>query len=218
MKWSQPNQSVKWTPNPLRVFGSLRAAHSGAPYLRRWAAIMTARLERYFQRGNPMKRSAIVIGVVLIAGCGGGSDGGNASFQCAFVGGSAVAGMSAGGSANVQAAVDRSLSTFATVRGVADGEVIANGNGTVSGGGNAGLFVTPPEGTTAAEVIVTTRMGTDDVETATGPTLDITSVTGTPATTYIGFDTTMAYNSIQFQFTTGGEYLIYEFCHSANLN
>ena len=32
------NQSVKWTPNPLRVFGSLRAAHSGAPYLKRWAS------------------------------------------------------------------------------------------------------------------------------------------------------------------------------------
>ena len=33
-----PNQSVKWTPNPLRVFGSLRAARSGAPYLKRWVA------------------------------------------------------------------------------------------------------------------------------------------------------------------------------------
>ncbi len=30
-----PNQSVKWTPNPLRVFGPLRAAHSGAAYLKR---------------------------------------------------------------------------------------------------------------------------------------------------------------------------------------
>ncbi|MEN8822472.1 MAG: hypothetical protein ABF271_15350, partial [Abyssibacter sp.] len=48
--------------------------------------------------------------------------------------------------------------------------------------------------------------------------LNLTSVTGTPATTYIGFDTTMAYDEIQFRFTTGGEYLIYEFCHSANVN
>jgi len=30
--------SVKRTPNTLRVFGSLRAAHSGAPYFKRWAS------------------------------------------------------------------------------------------------------------------------------------------------------------------------------------
>ncbi len=111
-----------------------------------------------------------ILVVAVLAACGGGSDGGNASFQCAFVGGSAISGMSVGGSANVQAAVDRNLSSFATVSGVADGEVIAGGDAIVSGGGNAGLFVTPPEGTTAAEVIVTTRMGNNDVETATGPT------------------------------------------------
>ncbi len=31
----QPNKSVKWTPNPLRVFGSLRPSGSSAPYLKR---------------------------------------------------------------------------------------------------------------------------------------------------------------------------------------
>jgi len=30
--------SVKRTPNPLRVFGPLRAAHSGAAYLKRWVS------------------------------------------------------------------------------------------------------------------------------------------------------------------------------------
>ena len=35
MPAQQPNQSVKRTPNPLRVFGSHRAARSGAPYLKR---------------------------------------------------------------------------------------------------------------------------------------------------------------------------------------
>lgn len=165
-----------------------------------------------------MKRISAVVGVLLVVGCGGGSDGGNGIFQCAFVGGTAIAGMSVGGSTNEQDAVDGNLSTFATISGPADGEMIAGGSRTVSGGGNAGLFVTPPDRVTAAEIIVNTRMGTDIVETATGPALEITSVSGTPASNYVGFDTTMAYDNIQFQFSTGGQYLIYEFCHNANVN
>ena len=35
---SPPNQSVKRTPDALRVFGSLRAAHFGAAYLKRCTA------------------------------------------------------------------------------------------------------------------------------------------------------------------------------------
>lgn len=160
---------------------------------------------------------ALVLSTGLVA-CGGGANGDGGSINCEFVGGSAIAGMSVGGSSNVQDAVDRNLSTFATISSIVDGQFIARGGSTVNGGGNAGLFVTPPSGTTAIEVTVNTRMGQAIVESATGPALDITDVSNTPATTYIGFDTSLPYDGIEFLFTGGGEYLIYEFCHSANLN
>lgn len=162
----------------------------------------------------------IFVGFVIsvLSACGGGSDGGNSVFQCAFVGGSALAGMSVGGSANVQDAVDGNLSTFATISGAADGELIAGGSRRVGGGGNAGLFVTLPSGVTASQIILDTRLNDQTVETATGPTLDITSVSGTPASNYVSFDTTQQYDEIRFRFTTGGEYLVYEFCHSANVS
>lgn len=155
--------------------------------------------------------------IAALSACGGGGDGGNSVFQCEFVGGSALAGMSAGGSANVQDAVDGNLSTFATISGAADGEFIAGGSRRVSGGGNAGLFVTLPSVVTASQIILDTRLDNQTVETATGPTLDITGVSGTPASNYVSFDTTLEYDEIRFRFTTGGEYLIYEFCHSANV-
>lgn len=162
-----------------------------------------------------MKRIAVISTVLLLAGCGGSGDG--ASLACTAVGGSAVAGMSIGSASNVQDAVDENLSSFARVSSVADGEVIASG-AQFNGGGNAGLFVTPPSGTTAASMTVNTRMNGTVVESATGPGLVITETANTAATNYVGFDTTQPFNQIQFLFTNGGEFLIFEFCGSASLN
>jgi len=124
--------------------------------------------------------------------------------------------MSVGSTNNLPNMVDGSLSSFGSISSVADGQVIARGN-SFNGGNNTGLFVTLPANTTAASLVVNTRMNGVVVESATGPALTITTTASTPASQYVGFNTTQAFNAIEFLFANGGEYLIFEFCGSATV-
>ena len=161
-----------------------------------------------------MKQIAVLSTLVLLAACGGGS--GEGPSLCAAVGGSVLAGMSVGSTNNLPNMVDGSLSSFGSISSVADGQVIARGN-SFNGGNNTGLFVTLPANTTAASLVVNTRMNGVVVESATGPALTITTTASTPASQYVGFNTTQAFNAIEFLFANGGEYLIFEFCGSATV-
>lgn len=161
-----------------------------------------------------MKQTAVLLTLTLLTGCEGGS--GEGSSLCATVGGSVIAGMSVGTTNNLPNMVDGSLSTFGSVSSVADGQVVARGN-SFNGGNNTGLFVTLPANTTTASLIVNTRMNGTVVESATGPALTVTTTASTPASQYVGFNTTQAFNGIEFLFTNGGEYLIFEFCGSATV-
>ncbi len=161
-----------------------------------------------------MKQIAVLSTLVLLAACGGGS--GDGASLCAAVGGSVIAGMSVGTTNNLPNMVDGSLSSFGSISSVADGQVIARGN-SFNGGNNTGLFVTLPANTAAASLVVNTRMNGVVVESATGPALTITTTASTPASQYVGFNTTQAFNGIEFLFANGGEYLIFEFCGSATV-
>ena len=161
-----------------------------------------------------MKRMAAFSVVFLVAGCGG--SGGNGPSLCAAVGGSVIAGMSVGSTNNLPNAVDGDLSTFGSVSGVADGQVIARGS-RFSGGNNTGLFVTLPANASSTSLVVNTRLDGTVVESATGSALTVTATSSTPASHYVGFNTTRPFNGIEFLFGSGGEYLIFEFCGSATV-
>ena len=158
-------------------------------------------------------RTALAVTTLAISGCGGGDD--NASMQCAFIGGTASAGMTLGGESNVQAAVDKNLSTAGTFSAAGNGMYSANGR-QFEAGGLAGLFVTPPQGASSQQWTLTTSLGTTPGDTATGPALIVSDTAGrTTATTYIGLRATRPFNRIEFQFNGSGEYLVFEFCGDA---
>jgi len=168
---------------------------------------MTSDLVHFFRR-------AVAATAIALSGCGGGGDDNN-SVQCAFIGGTALTGMTSGSSANVQAAVDKNLSTAGSLSTIGNAEYSARGQ-QFQGGGLAGIFVTPPQGASSAQWTLTTSLGAVPADSATGPTL-IVSDTGprTTATTYIGLRTTQPFDRIEFQFNGTGEYLVFEFCGDA---
>ncbi len=159
-------------------------------------------------------RLAIAATAIALSGCSGGGDDNN-GVQCAFIGGTASTGMTSGSSANVQAAVDKDLSTAGSLSTIGNAEYSARGQ-QFQGGGLAGIFVTPPQGASSAQWTLTTSLGAVPADSATGPML-IVSDTGprTTATTYIGLRTTRPFDRIEFQFNGTGEYLVFEFCGDA---
>ena len=159
-------------------------------------------------------RPVVAAAALAMVGCTGGGDDNN-SVQCAFLGGTASAGMTAGGEANVQAAVDRNLSTAGTFSAIGNGTYSARGQ-QFPGGGLAGIFVTPPQGASSSQWTLTTSLGATPGDSATGPTLIVNDTGGrTTATTYIGLRTTRPFDRIEFQFNGTGEYMVFEFCGDA---
>ncbi len=168
-----------------------------------------------FSNSGRFFRPVIAAAAVLaMAGCTGESDDNN-SVQCAFIGGTASAGMTVGGEANVQAAVDRKLSTAGRLSSTGNATYTARGQ-RFEGGGLAGIFVTPPQGASSSQWTLTTSLGAVAGDTATGPMLMVNDTGGrTTATTYIGLRTTQPFDRIEFQFNGTGEYLVFEFCGDA---
>lgn len=159
-------------------------------------------------------RTAVVAAALAIGGCTGEGDANN-SVQCAFLGGTASAGMTVGSEANVQAAVDKKLSTAGKFSAVGNGMYSASGQ-QFEGGGLAGLFITPPQGASPQQWTLTTSLGATPVDTAAGSTLIVNDTGGrTTATTYVALRATRPFNRIEFQFNGSGEYLVFEFCGDA---
>lgn len=157
---------------------------------------------------------SIVVALALSA-CGGG--GGSSSSLCTFLGGGASAGQLVGSEANVGAAVDFNLSTFANVS-AASGQFNAGGEIRFEDGGYAGVFLTPVSNIQANEITVSTYLDGVLVQSATGPALDITNApSGLDASQYVGFRASGAFDAIEFLWNGNGAFEFYEFCGDAEL-
>lgn len=158
-------------------------------------------------------------GAVVLCGCsGGGSD---AASSCTSIGPNTNYAVVAGGVDNLQAAADRHLGTFATFSAQGPGSYISSKGNSFPGGSNAGLFITPPSGTSAADITVSTFLDQEQatVESATGPTLTITPTNGDPATEYVSFTTTAPFNGVKLSLNTSSDvqYLVFEICGGATV-
>lgn len=151
----------------------------------------------------------------LLCGCGGGS----AKSSCQSIGPDTNDAVVVGSVDNLQAAADGNLSTFATVDSQASGSYISSKGHQFPGGSSAGVFITPPSGTTAADLTVSTFIDQEQatVESATGPTLTLTPTHGDPATEYASFRTTAPFNGVKLTINRPGDVqlLVYEICGAA---
>lgn len=172
-----------------------------------------------------MKPCPVVIAMsaVLLCSCsGGGGDGGvgeggsGAKSSCQTIGPNVNFAVVAGGVDNLQDAADGKLSTFATFTALGAGSYISSKGIQFPGGSNAGVFLTPPSGTTAADITVSTFLDQEQaiIESATGPTLTIAPTQGTPATEYASFTTTAPFNGVRLTVNTpnNDSFLVFEIC------
>ena len=169
---------------------------------------------------------AITVGIaaslLLLTSCGGG--GGHARSSCQTIGSNPNFGSVIVSADNLEAMVDGNLSTFATLYSTTPGTFVSAGGTNFPAGSNAGFFITPPPGTSATDITVSTYLLLDSsiVETATGPTLVVTKTSSDPASEYVSFVTKLPFNGVKLTINTvnapsSAQYLIYEACGSATV-
>jgi hypothetical protein len=165
---------------------------------------------------------AFAAALLWLSGCGGGGD--HASSSCQTVGSSVGSGAVNISTDNLAAMVDGNLSTFATLYSTTPGTFVSAGGTNFPAGSNAGFFITPPPGTSATDITVSTYLLLDSsiVETATGPTLLVTKTSSDPASEYVSFVTKLPFNGVKLTINTvnapsSAQYLIYEACGSATV-
>ena len=173
-----------------------------------------------------MKKFLAVAAISTVCvGCGSGGGDGSGGSSCDFVGGSGNWVSTGGSASNTDAVADGNLNTFALFDpGPAAGSFIDAQRGSTGsqfpGGGNAGVFLTPPGSLSDTDVTISTFIDQPSatVESATGSLLTITPTTGDAATDYVSFMTTAPYNGVKLTINTPkGSYLVYEFCGSATV-
>jgi hypothetical protein len=162
--------------------------------------------------------------LLTLAACSSGGDGaGGPASSCSFVGGSTVCNGIDGTCNHTIAAGDGNLSTFGEFGSQSGGFISTGGSSGASfdGGSNAGVFVTPPAGLSATDITISTFLTEPNtaVESATGPTLTITTTQGDPATHYVSFDTTTPFSGVKMTVNSPGlgDFLVYEFCGAATV-
>jgi hypothetical protein len=159
---------------------------------------------------------AVISAALVMSACtGGGSDAG--SVGCTYMGNQTNAGVTAGEYRNIDAVADRDLSSSAELSSVGSA-FISTGGVRSDGGTNAGAFITPPAGASSSEMTLNTYFNNAPVDSATGPALTITKVSG-PAAEYVSLSTELPFDKVELIVagTHGSSYLIYEFCGAANV-
>ena len=164
---------------------------------------------------------ALAASLLLLSGCGGGD---HASSTCQTIGSKTGAGAINVGWDNLNAIVDGNLSTFATLYSTTPGTYVTASGAGFPAGSNAGFFITPPPGTSATDITVSTFALSEStvIESATGPTLVISKTGGDPATEYVSLVTTLPFSGVKLTINTGTvlasqQYLIYEACGAATV-
>ncbi len=149
----------------------------------------------------------------LLLGCGGG-DSSNA--LCQSIGPNVNGLVFSGNIDNLEAAADRNLGSFATLNAEGAGSYISSQGNSFGAGNIAGAFITPPSGSTAADITVATFMTQEQatVESATGSTLTVTPTDGDPAAQFVSFATTLPFDGVRVGINTfgGTQLLVYEIC------
>jgi hypothetical protein len=165
-----------------------------------------------------MIRIFVLVLAVITSACGGGGGGSPAS-SCDFVRGTVDWQDVNGATSGPAAAADGDLGTFASIYSLSGGSSIDATGQSFSGGTNAGVFLTPPDGFVPANITLNTYKNGTAANSGTGPALTVTNTESDPPTIYVSLNAALPFDQVEMVLNTGSgtSYHVFEFCGAATV-